>query len=326
MNVKSRVRIGAVVGAAVLGVGAMAGSAVADPAAGDFRVLAGVGSDTTQDVMNGIGNAVDGGATIASYNATGSATIKTRTTGCDDINRPDGSSAGIDALRNDVDTLAGCLDFARSSRGPADTTTQDLTWIPFAKDAVSIAVRDDSALNNNLDLTTAQLHDIYTCDLTTLNGVTLTPLIPQVNSGTRTFFLGKIGVAEAQLGPCVGTMQEHNGEALDSAGDIAPYSIAQYIAQVSGVSFDRHGVTVLGKVDGSEPFTTDGKLNTSFVYSRDVYNVVPTSKVSDTIIDATFTGDDSKVCTATDAGQSVIEKYGFGTISTCGDTTLKGER
>ncbi|MFD4225907.1 hypothetical protein [Streptomyces sp. NPDC058545] len=326
MNVKSRVRLGAVVGAAVLSVGATAGSAVAD--APSPRVLAGVGSDTTQDVMNAIAEVVDGGATIASYNATGSATIKTRVTGCDDVIRPDGSSAGINALNSDVDALHGCLDFARSSRGPVDTTTQDLTWIPFAKDAVSIAVREDSALNNNLDLTTAQLHDIYTCDLTTLNGVSLTPLIPQANSGTRTFFLGKIGVTEAQLGTCVGTMQEHNGVELDSAGDIAPYSIAQYIAQVTQVANDRHGATVLGKVDGSEPFTTEGKLNTSFVYSRDVYNVVPTKKVSDgdATITATFVGVSSKVCTATDAGQSVIEKFGFGQISTCGATTLKGER
>ncbi|MET8983739.1 hypothetical protein ABZX85_50100 [Streptomyces sp. NPDC004539] len=331
MNVKSRARLGAVVGTAVLGVGVLATPALADPPAGEYRVLAGVGSDTTQDVVNGLGDVVlrdvDGDGqvddkVIASYNATpAGSTVKTRANGCT-INRPDGSSAGIDALRNAVDNSTGCLDFARSSRGPADTSTQDLTWIPFAKDAVSIAVRDDSALANGLNLTTAQLRAIYTCSLTSLNNVALTPLLPQASSGTRTFFLGRIGVTEAQVGGCVGTMQEHNGVELDTAGDIAPYSVAQYIAQVTQTVTDRHGATVLGQIDSSDPFTADGELNSGFVYSRDVYNVVPSSKLTDAVIDDVFTGSDAKVCAAT----ATIKKYGFGTVTNCGDTTLKGER
>jgi hypothetical protein len=321
VNVKSRARLGAVVGAVVLGVGALAVPAVADPADGNHRVLSGVGSDTTQDVLNGLSESVDNGATIASYNATGSATIQTRDTGCV-INRPDGSSAGIDALRNAVDNSTGCLDFARSSRGPADTSTQDLSWIAYAKDAVTVAVRSDSALNNNLNVTTAQLHDIYTCSLTSLNGVTLTPLLPQANSGTRTFFLGQIGVAETAVGSCVGTFQEHNGVQLDTAGDIAPYSIAQYLAQTGGVVEDRHGATVLGKVNSVSPTTADGTLNTAFPYSRDVYNVVPTAKLSNATVAATFVGSSSKVC----ADSGTIELYGFGTVSNCGDASLKGER
>ncbi|MFD3312845.1 hypothetical protein [Streptomyces sp. NPDC058656] len=323
MNVKSRARIGAVVSAAALAVGAMAAPAVADPSNG-FRVLAGAGSDTTQDVLNGLGDSVDGGNTVASYDATGTATIKTRATGCV-INRPNGSSAGIDALRNAVDNNTGCLDFARSSRGPADTSTTDLTWIPFAKDAVTVAVRGDSALSNDLDLTTAQLHDVYTCSLTSVNGVALTPLLPQTNSGTRTFFLGQIGVAESAVGTCVGSMQEHNGEALDSAGDIAPYSVAQYIAQTGGIVNDRHGATVLGQVNGSAPQNADGTLNVDFTYNRDVYNVVPTSKLSNATIASTFAGSGSKVCNDADT----IQLYGFGVITNCGDTTdpdLKGER
>ncbi|MFF3845008.1 hypothetical protein [Streptomyces sp. NPDC002328] len=335
MNVKSRARLGAVLGAAVLGVGVLATPALADPSAGEYRVLAGVGSDTTQDVLNGLGDAVlrdvdgDGQAddkVIASYDATGTAALKTRAAGCD-LARPNGSSAGIDKLNevlaaNPGDALYNCLDFARSSRGPANTSSQDLTWIPFAKDAVSVAVREDSALAGGLDLSTQQLRSIFTCDVTTLNGVALTPLLPQANSGTRTFFLGKIGVSEAQVGSCVGTMQEHNGQALDSAGDIAPYSIAQYIAQVTLAVPDRHGATVLGKVNGSEPFTDEGTLNSAFSYNRDVYNVVPSSKLTDAVIDDTFTGSDSKVCAAT----ATINTYGFGTIGNCGDTSLKGER
>ncbi|MEE1793568.1 hypothetical protein PUR28_22840 [Streptomyces sp. BE308] len=306
MNVKTRVRLGAAVGAAALGLGIMAPVASADPATPtDYRVLAGAGSDTTQDVVNGLGESIDGGTLIASYDATGSSTVKTRAANCT-LTRPNGSSAGINALNSSIDGATGCLDFARSSRGPAAAGT-DLTWIPFAQDRVTVAVRGDSPLNANLNLTTAQLKSIYECTLTSLNGVPLTPLLPQAGSGTLTFFLGEIG--NPVVGACVGTMQEHNGVQLDTAGDIAPYSVSQYNAQVSGAVNDRHGATVLGKVNGG-------------AFSRDVYNVVPTAKLNDATIDATFTGSDSKVCAETD----VIEFYGFTTIANCGATVLKGER
>ncbi|MFI6894392.1 substrate-binding domain-containing protein [Streptomyces sp. NPDC050256] len=321
MNVKSRARIGAVVGAAALALGAMALPASADPATGDYRVLAGVGSDTTQDVVNGLGTAIDSAALIASYNATGSATIKTRATGCE-IARPNGSSAGINALRNAVDNNTGCLDFARSSRGVANTSSNDLTWIPFGKDAVTFAVRSDSALPQAL--TTAQLISVYTCDTTTLNGVALTPLLPQAGSGTRSFFLAQLGLTEDTFGDCVDdTVQEHNGEELDSAGDIAPYSVAQYIAQSNepGDVVDRRGDAVLGSVNGVQPQLTDGTLNTAFPFNRDVYNVVPTAELGDATIAAAFVGNTSKVCAQT----AVINTYGFGTVTNCGDTSLKGE-
>ncbi|MFJ3822652.1 substrate-binding domain-containing protein [Streptomyces nodosus] len=320
MNVKSRARIGAVAATTALTLGVLAAPAFADPADGSHRVLAGVGSDTTQDVVNGLSEVIGSPKTIASYNATGSATIQTRDSGCV-INRPDGSSAGIDALRASLANNDGCLDFARSSRGTADTSTSKLTWIPFAKDAVTIAVRSNSALNNNLDLSTAQLNQVFSCQLTSLNGVTLTPLLPQKNSGTRTFFLDKIGVTEAQVGSCVREMQEHNGVELTGVGDIAPYSVAQYLAQTGGVVTDRHGATVLGKVNGVAP-TAKGALNTAFPYSRDVYNVVPTAKLTDATVAATFVGASSKVCT----NSGTIQDYGFGAIANCGDTSLKGER
>ncbi|MEU5028371.1 hypothetical protein [Streptomyces milbemycinicus] len=332
MNVKSRARIGAVVvGAAALGVGVMTAPASADPAAGDYRVLAGVGSDTTQDVVNGLGAAIDNGTLIASYNATppagGTTTIKTRATGCE-IARPNGSSAGIDALRNAVDNNTGCLDFARSSRGVADTSTTDLTWIPYAKDAVTYAVRSNSGLPRTLTL--AQLTRVYKCELRTINGITVTPLLPQAGSGTRSFWLSTIGVTEAEIangagnGKCVDdTVQEHNGEALDSVGDIAPYSVAQYIAQGNKLADvpDRRGAAVLAPLS-SQPPVIDNKLNPAFPVQRDVYNVVPTAKLTNATISTTFVGSGSKVCAQTGA----ITTYGFGTNSSCGSTTLKGER
>ncbi|MFD8208076.1 hypothetical protein ACFV2S_16990 [Streptomyces sp. NPDC059695] len=324
MNVKSRARIGAALGVAALGLGvALAPAAQADPnPVTQYRTLAGVGSDTTQDVVNGLGNVVVnalGQKVIASWDATGTATVKTKATGCV-INRPNGSSAGIDALRNAVDTNSGCLDFARSSRGPADTSTTDLTWIPFAKDAVSWVKRSDSALPN--DLTAAQLKAVYECTTTSLNGVALTPILPQANSGTRQFFLASIGVTAP--GACVQQgVQENDGTVLDAAGDIAPYSVAQYTAQEKAVVTDRRGAAVLGSVGTVAPRNADKTLNLSFPFTRDVYNVVPTAKLTNATISSTFVGSSSKVC----AAGTTIAGYGFGTLGTaCGATTVKGER
>lgn len=324
MNVKSRARIGAALGVAALGLGvALAPAAQADPnPVTQYRTLAGTGSDTTQDVLNGLGNVVVnalGQKIIASWDATGSATVKTKATGCV-INRPNGSSAGIDALRNAVDTNSGCLDFARSSRGPADTSTTDLTWIPFAKDAVSWAKRSDSALPS--DLTATQLKNIYECNLTSLNGVALTPILPQSNSGTRQFFLSSIGVTTP--GACVQQgVQENDGTVLDSAGDVAPYSVASYTAQEKAVVTDRRGAAVLGSVGTVAPRNADKTLNLSFPFLRDVYNVVPTAKLTNATIASTFVGSTSKVCAAT----TTVTNYGFGSLGTaCGATTVKGER
>ncbi|MFB7494260.1 hypothetical protein ACFC09_06050 [Streptomyces sp. NPDC056161] len=308
MNVKSRAFAGAVVGAAALGLSVMAPVASADPAPGVYRVLAGVGSDTTEDVLSGLGNDVDGGSLIASYDATiyGSAKIKTRAAGCE-IDRPNDSSAGITALNNDIDSKTGCLDFARSSRGPQNWGP-NLTWIPFATDKLTMAVRQDSLLNDSdgLDLTVTQLRSIYACTLTQLNHTTLEPKLPPSGSGLRTVFLNMIG--NPTLGSCVGTTQASDGKALDTVGDIAPYSVAKWISQTRGLIEDLHGDTVLGTIDGGQ-------------YSFPVYNVVSTAKLTDPTIAATFVGSGSKVCQAT----ATITRFSFGTASDCGDVFLKGE-
>ncbi|MFE1960258.1 hypothetical protein [Streptomyces sp. NPDC059479] len=110
--------------------------------------------------------------------------------------------------------------------------------------------------------------------------------------------------------------------------DIAPYSVAQYIAQNNGVPGvpDRHGVTVLAKVNGAAPRIT-GKLNTAFPYNGDVYNVVPTARLiggatpaADLI--SAFQSSTSKVCAQT----AVIQRYGFATIPNCGNIAVMGER
>ncbi|GAA3297499.1 substrate-binding domain-containing protein [Streptomyces cinereospinus] len=324
MNVKSRMRIGAAVGAAALGLGVLsAPAAFADPnPTTELRQLAGAGSDTTQDVMNGLSEVVkDAGNNkiIASWNATGTTTITTKATpACTNIARPNGSSAGIDQLRAAVDNGTGCYDFARSSRGPVDNSTTDLSWIKYAKDAVTWAKRSSSALPNNL--TTAQLKSIYECSLTSLNGVAITPILPQSNSGTRQFFLTSIGVATP--GSCVQQgVQENDGRVLDSAGDIVPFSVAQYTAQQNLVIDDLRGAAVLRNINGVAP-RTGTALNPSFPLARDVYNVVPTTRLTNATIASTFVGTGSKVC----AQSATITTYGFGTLTDCGTVAFRAER
>ncbi|MGP4013330.1 hypothetical protein [Streptomyces sp. 4N124] len=332
MNVKSYAKVGAAFGAAALGLGILAAPASADPVpATDYRQLAGVGSDTTQYVVNGLGDLTNAnGKIIASWDALppegSTTTIKTKANGCS-ITRPNGSSAGIDALNADT---AGCLDFARSSRKPANTTTADLTWIPFAKDAVTYATDLGTESTVPTNLTKQQLIDLYTCDTDRLPGIE--PLLPQANSGTRSFWLTALGITEAQVGSCVVQgVQEHNGAGITEPNQLMPYSVAQWISQgksLPGVP-NRRGETRLRSINSVAPTTGSGSalaLNPNFVteFTRDVYNVVRSTQLTNAVIADTFVGATSKVCGA--AGDTVVSTYGFGVINNCGDTTLKGER
>ncbi|MFJ5546579.1 substrate-binding domain-containing protein [Streptomyces sp. NPDC093225] len=333
MRVNSMRRAAVVVaGTALLSVSALTNTALADPAQGEYRQLVGVGSDTTQDVMNRHGslsvdsNGIPDKQLIASYDATGSVNVKTRRSKCS-LPRPNGSSAGITALVNDVAAGTKCIDFARSSRGPQDTTTTDLTFIPFAKDGVTYAVRKDSGLPKSL--TKATLVKIYNCQTRKLNGITITPLIPQAGSGTRSFWLKQMGLVEGSLPSCVtdraGAVQEHDGRALTGAGDIMPFSIPQFISQANAAKTkveDRRGAAALGKLDGHVP-VFNGVLNLKFPITRDVYNVVQTSRLGISSVKSAFVGKTSQVCV--NGAKDSVRLYGFGKAANCGSTVLKGK-
>ncbi|MFJ6196615.1 hypothetical protein [Micromonospora sp. NPDC092111] len=350
---------------ALVAVVAVGAPAYADPSpATDYRVLAGVGSDTTQDVMNGLSNAITapGGAkVIASWNARGSATIKTKATNCE-FSRPDGSGAGRTVLRAAKGesggvyqgaNVIGCVDFARSSSAPSGTpgTTGNYTYVAFGVDGVSYAVNANSDLPTNLTL--VQLQRIYRCLTTKINGVTVTPLLIQSGSGTRSFWNSKMGISESEISagdyPCLqglnNGVQEHDGTVLNGQLNyLVPFSIAQYIAQenagrtVGGVLVevqDRRGQAVLGKVGGVSPRTGTGgftgSLNINFPLVRDVYNVVPTAELGNATVAGTFVGAGSAVCTR----DEIITAFGFGFRPStgsqpadllkqgCGDTYLK---
>jgi len=338
--------------------------AFADPAAGTFKSLSGVGSDTIQDVLNGLGSAIPA---IGSYDAidpsTGAAggNIQTKSGGILFV-RPNGSGQGVAALSDSIQggshlwntkDISGQVDFARSSGGPSVTGTT-LAYIPFAQDAVSYAVNQGSDFPRNIPLgssadaaTKLSLYNIYHCIKTTYtdgdgNDITINPLIPQSGSGTRSFWLGKMGLTEATIaGTCVKdvnsagvSVEEHNGNTLTDPGDIVPFSISQYISQGNhtaiastyGVNLvERKGQVTLGSINGVAPIrVVAGKTvpNATFPVNRLVYNVVSAARAADTsdAINTTFVGSSSAVCSKT----ALIQAFGFSTIANCGVTTITG--
>lgn len=237
----------------------------------DANDVVGTGSDTTQYVINTAAQAQaasNPSVRVASFNAfkpgteaapvTGdSITIRTPST---TIARPNGSSAGISQL---VSTTG--LDFARSSRfrDPAKPAEANLYFIPVLTDGLSYVTHKSTVATDpirNLDAT--ELAAIYRCTDTRFH-----PKLPQAGSGTRTFFLDQIDVAEEEIGACVDkNVQEHDPAPVASDPlAIAPFSSARYSTNpVSPANPPSNTVTIAATA------VTSGV----FYVERTVYNVV----------------------------------------------------
>jgi len=376
-----------------LGIGTAA-PAGADPAFVSSYV--GVGSDTIQDVFNALSGAEPyppSTATVYSVPLHSSSTSRNKTVssfdaipaggtasapGCiatklggPSFDRPNGSGNGIAALSHAIDgtpwnattgsctntgvNVSGQIDFARSSRGPKTSGTA-LTFIPFARDAVSYAYFDHST-NTIASLTTAQLKSLYQSPTGTITvgADTVKACLPQLGSGTRSFWETAIGVTDAQADAaataagCNG--QEENGantfytfaNALATGVDaVIPFSAGSWIAQANGVALDnsaagRTGGVDLGNIDGlGKPYTgTPGSEapNNAFYlstqYGRNLNVVVSTPKIGalgDAGLKSLFVGSSSSICAA-DA-QATVNRFGFDSLTpavgTCGSTTTTG--
>ena len=322
MPTLKKVLVAGGIAAATLGI--LAGQAIADPPSGKtvhHQDVVGSGSDTTQFAIDQISGDYNTANPTAkhwySYDAVGSATIKEKT-GCLTENRPVGSGAGITDLEANLrpsgDTADYCVDFARSSRARAITDPSSIVFVPFAYDAVTWAAdKLTGSTNAPSSLTTTQLQAIYSCDASLLGGsktgpVTwnevggtgkhaVIPVIPQSSSGTRSFFLSKIGVTT--LGSCVqgqtsNDVVENEGtnaifqDTSTSKNIVFPYSVAVYLAQ----SQNGHGTGTEGKmklkdVNGIAGTTgSSGKkvIAEKFPYLREVYNVVRNADSSGTTL------------------------------------------
>lgn len=309
VKTKKAAALCAVVGVALAGLVAAAPAANADPVSSSY-VLA--GSDTLQDAANALANGTtltgpivrvsSASGAIASYDAFGGAAIQTKSNG-PYFARPAGSGDGVRALSRSIDgapfsvpgnttpavSITGQVDIARSSSGPGANANASgpLAYIPFSRDAVSYAIAPGTATGLE-QLSTAQLTQIYNCTLTTVNGVAVSPVLPQSASGTRKFFLSAIGVSTP--GACVNqsTLPENDGTVFTTAGQIIPFSVASWVAQKTGAAQNRTGTAVLGSAEGATaPYTGTGSSivpNAAYysdsTWGRDTYVVVEYAKIN----------------------------------------------
>lgn len=310
--------------AAVALSGIAIGSASADPPAGvspaPSDIVAG-GSDTLTPLFDqwsiDYNKQHTTGPQFYSWDAVppagGSANVQAKNDpNCPTAARPNGSGAGINTLKLNTMTSDGvhfCWDIARSSRALVHGDGSTVASVALAEDGIAPAL--NSTTNGIGALTTTQLFDIYTCaaGATTWNGSlikgtsgdTIVPILPQGNSGTRQTFLSKIGVTT--VGSCVvnadGTQAieenegndpvfitgvDHNGGMHNTADEIWPFSIGDYISQVDKkTSPDVHGNAVLQTMTGLRnlvqqpvinPGTTSASINPNYPILRLLFAVV----------------------------------------------------
>lgn len=271
------VALGLAAGAAITS----AGPASADPPA--FNGLVGVGSDTTQDVLNALSgfnqNTVyapvfsDTGTprqTITSFDALPPAGVSD---GCittrlrsGSFVRPNGSGGGQRALSRALDgtnfgpstnsaivcsepakPLTGLVDFARSSAAPSSTPGTVLQFIPFGRDALSYAYVRPSG-SPVTSISRAQLTAAFTnadpiANPTVIGGVKILPCGIQTSSGTYTSWNTAVAASQAQE-----TAATVACRSIDSASDEAATGRVQ----------ENHGNQLNDKANGLATFDPDG--------------------------------------------------------------------
>ena len=313
--------------------------ASADPVgAPQFRELAGMGSDTTFEVMNGLSQVVivGGNKVIGSYDPQpAGAIVNTKDETSDGgrcntaggaipnalpaapnggVPRANGSSAGRDALNAAVQPNSptlGCLEFARSSSG---AIVAGQTFVPLAEDGLTYAF----PLNGDIGAasTTADLRLIYQCNAATA-GV-FRPLIPQTGSGTRNSWATLMGISNVTLPSCVSDrvsgpgsllIQEHDGRVLTTSNSIVPFSVAQYLSQQFGVTNEVRGSAQLGQLDGVVPVIQ----NPSSPGLRTVGNILTTADFNDaaSLANDVFVNNGSGKSQVCVNGASTISRFGF---------------
>jgi len=269
------------------------GSAVADPSGPPvYRVLAGEGSYTTQDVMNALANAVTNNGTkiLGSYDTPGSSPITTKNlSSCNNLPRRYGSTEVDELEDSQIGALGpGCFDFARTVYNDAPAHPgQNLTYIPFAQDGLSIITRASATVPKSL--TMAQLQNLYNCVSPPPVG-TFQPMLPGFGSGTRAYFLLQLGIPDtgdiglANNRPCVRTtdingnpLQDNIGNLLFASNQVEPYSVSSFIAQQSREVSDVHGNTVLGEINGIEPLMANPAIANGITSATRASTTLPKS-------------------------------------------------
>ena len=255
--------------------------------------------------------------------------------------------------------MTGQIDFARTAKG-VTTSGTELTWIPFARDALGVLyyANGTTALEN---LTTAELNGLYSSGTGTasIDGQTVTACLPISTSSPVTNLVNAIGVTKTQAeaaataSGCNTNIQQNSGNAflqgLPSGVKYAviPISSGSWIGQANGVGYDRSataradGVDLASITDGSnnlgQPYTGTAPSEVpsttyyqSSSYGYNISTVVPTQSITGNFSNAAlvslFVGSGSTLCST--AAQSTAHTFGFDSLTsgegTCGSTTLEG--
>jgi hypothetical protein len=346
--VKLSKTLAGIAGLGVVAAGLISASpASADPAAGTYQLI-GIGSDTTQNVMNDLATAINTATpgTLASWDAIGSPVsinVKPSQSGCTytrsaagEAAEANGSGAGRSRLLEAVtvgDARFGCINYARSSSGRTTGFTP-LTWVEFASDTMSYVTRSDGDVSR-VGFTLTDIQNVFKC----LNP-DVHPVLPQVGSGSRSFWLGQMGITETQINngqfnclvpgatynsvgvtPAYTMVGRPNSQENSAIGlkkdEMFPFSVGLYNVQAAGNNTDVRGpLNVLGQIGtGSAALPVTG--NTTFTVSRKLYNIIPADKVSTTPWSTVFVGPSSSICTNT----ATIVANGFSPIASCGTTS-----
>jgi ABC-type phosphate transport system substrate-binding protein len=141
--------------------------------------------------------------------------------GLSPVQRPNGSGAGYNLLKADTNAAGnglGLVDFARASSARGSNVLFDSVQIgndPFA-------MLTSATTNATNGLSIAQIKSIYNCTSTNWSAFgtgtgTIVPLLPQIGSGTRSYFLGQIGLNESTIGSCTQNVEENDPEAIDAS-------------------------------------------------------------------------------------------------------------
>jgi ABC-type phosphate transport system substrate-binding protein len=182
-------------------------------------VVIGGGSDTTYLVMQRyeqLYNATPGCQIVTSGSSADKGKCALPATG--DVNgnfdhdimvgaTPTGSSAGVVSLLAAGPQYNPPIDYARSSRGPSGTETDQLTFWGFARDGIAVLTFGS---RTGVSLTKQQLKDIYTCQPSAdtwgevLGTGDTSPIIPwDMNAASGTTASFKTYVDNVAFGPCV---------------------------------------------------------------------------------------------------------------------------
>lgn len=282
--------------------------------------------------------------------------------------RPNGSSDGINALSHSIDgtgwskagtcaavagNVSGQIDFARSSRDHNAVAGTQLTFIPFARDAVSFAFYDHNT-GTLATLTKTQLNQLYSSatGTITVGADTVHACITQNGSGTTKFWETAIGVTSAQAETAsqasgcttapTSTLEENGGNSfwnfastLGANNDaVVDFSAGSWIAQNNGAALDRSATARTNHVDlgaidpgtGSlgKPYTvtagTEAPSTTFYsdgTFGRNLHIVVSTPRISglhsDPGLVSLFAGSTSAICSTT--AQNTAHTFGFDSLT-----------